>query len=186
MQPSVLSSLAAGQWALFKWQRFLMAQGQGGAWCKVGESGGSSESLLRQWQRFLVRFSFVTGSAEGCSVPVFLSIAGRSGRWLWQSTDTCHTLELRVGVWAAGTFGRWEGACSASLPCSAASGDLQLCLWMLWWEQSQVLWHPWQSSGYPVPALRQSCTCDETWGQVLHLLLMSCRRLRICSLPGAV
>lgn len=59
-----------------------MAQGQGGAWCKVGESGGSSESLLRQWQRFLVRFSFVTGSAEGCSVPVFLSIAGRSGRWL--------------------------------------------------------------------------------------------------------
>lgn len=47
-----------------------MAQGQGGAWCKVGESGGSSESLLRQWQRFLVQFSFVTGSAEGCSVAV--------------------------------------------------------------------------------------------------------------------
>lgn len=62
-----------------------MAQGQGGAWCKVGESGGSSESLLRQWQRLLVRFSFVTGLGEGCSVTVLpqrsrQEVAGSCGR----------------------------------------------------------------------------------------------------------
>lgn len=45
-----------------------MAQGQGGAWCKVGESGGGSESLLRQCQRF--RFFFLIGLGEGCGVAV--------------------------------------------------------------------------------------------------------------------
>lgn len=69
-----------------------MAQGQDGAWCKVGESGGSSESLLRQCQTFLVPFSFVIGLGEGCSGTVFLTIPGR--RWPVPVTEhrgTCHT-----------------------------------------------------------------------------------------------
>lgn len=158
MQPSVFSWLAPGQWTLFKWQRFLVAQGQRGAWCKAGESGGSSESLLRQWQRFLVRFSFVTGWGEwGPQCNCVASALQTGGAWfLWQSRDTCHTLELLVVVWAAGTFGRWEGVWSPSLCCRR---DLQLCLWMLWGGQPQILWHP--GRGFRLPH-----ACSET---MLHL-----------------
>lgn len=47
MQPSVLNLFALQQQAQLKWQRFLMAQVQGGAGYKVCESGGISESLLK-------------------------------------------------------------------------------------------------------------------------------------------
>lgn len=123
MQPSVLISLAPGQRTLFKWQRFLMAQGQGGAWCKVGDSGGSSESLLRQCQRFLVGFfchSLSWGLQCNCVASAFQ--AG-GGQLLWQST------EAHVTDWSC--WWEWElqehlaGGKESGVPpshCSAAAG----------------------------------------------------------------
>lgn len=189
MQPSVLSSLAPGQWTLFKWQRFLMAQGQSGAWCKVGESGGSSESLLRQWQRFFCSILFCHRLRWGlqCNCVASAFQAG-GGQFLWRSTEAHVTYSSwLVGVWAAGTFGRWEGFWSPALPLLCCSmGFAALSLDALVRAAPDIVAPMAEGSGYPLPALKQSCSCDETWGQVLHLLLVSCRRLRICRLPGAV
>lgn len=167
MQPSVFSSLAPGQWTLFKWQRFLMARGQRGAWCKVGESGGTSESLLRRCQRLFPSCCpwLRWGLQWNC---VCLSIPGR--RWPCGSCDRTEALELLVGVWAAGAFGRWEGVWSPSLPllcCSRGSAALSL---HCWWEQSQILWH--RGRRFRLPR-----ACSET---ILHVVKLEAKRCICC------
>lgn len=111
-----------------------MAQGQSGAWCKVGESGGNSESLLRQWQRFFVRFSFVIGLGEGCSVTV---LPQHSRQEVASSCEGAqrHMSHTRAGWWECELQEHLAGGKDSGLPlshCSAAAWDLQLCLWMLW------------------------------------------------------
>lgn len=140
-----------------------MAQGQHGACCKVSESGGSSESLLRQCQRFLLPFSFVIGLGEGCSgtvVPqhsrqeVASSCEGAEARVTHSSC--CGSVSCR-NIWRVGrslvslspTALLQQGICSFVSGYSAESSP-RYCSTKA------------EGSGYPMPALKQSCSCGET------------------------
>lgn len=165
-----------------------MAQGQGGAWCKAGESGGSSESLLRQWQRFLVRFPFITGLGEGCSVIVLpqhsrqevASSCDRTQRHMSRTRAAGGSVSCR-NIWQVG-----RSLISLSPTALLQPGSAALSLDALLRAVPGIVAPMAEGSGYPMPALKQSWSCGETWGQELHLLLVSCMRLRICRLPDSV